>query len=219
MSESTPTPVVDLLTRILGVDLSTPRDLGLQPVPEGYITLGTLSENAQKVLCFGIDILKEISKIKQEFTEAIQVYNKLHEADDGLPEDACKQQEQAMNQLRAQLEELNMLKHATKAILYIMLELEYPQHKEGIPDSTTINEGFVVSMLPMPSPTEMFADIRACLSELELLMAQDRGEELQEDTEPAAEDSTAEASTENSEVVPEETVVQPTDEELVSPEK
>lgn len=223
MPDNTPlTPKVDLLTQILNVNLSTPRDLDFKPVPEGYIILGTLSEHAQKAACLGFDFDHEMLGLRKQLIAVGEAHDKLHEeATTEVSKDTCDAYEQMMNPLIARYEELGFLKRAIRVILTTMANQELPKMAECVPTSINYSEGFVVSMLPMPSPTEMIKDLFSSLSELEALMVKDLEEELQEDEMLAAEEPAANAQAENSKALSEETPTNPpaNDEELVAPEK
>jgi hypothetical protein len=218
MPDTTPsTPKVDLLTRILAVDLSTPRNLNFQPVPEGHIVLGTISENAQKAFCLGFDVIKEISKIEEEILAADEVHNALHDTGENTAE-ICDQHRQAMNELEARIAELRPLQRAMENLIATMVALELEEAGKDIPNAVMFNEGFVVSIPPEPTFAELFEQFSNKLSELKTRMS---SEEPEGDEGLAAEEPAADAQAENSEALSEETPTdQPTNnEELVTPEK
>lgn len=148
MSDTTPsTPKVDLLTRILAVDLSTQRtDFTFDPMPEGHIVLGTLSPNAQKAFWLGFDIAEEIVTIEQAIADAHKTHIDLHMSD-AITNGACEEHHKRIEDLEQKVAKLTLIEESVAGLFTSMVLDEFPDITD-VADSFAINEGFVVSKNP-----------------------------------------------------------------------
>jgi hypothetical protein len=129
---------MDLVSKIMEVDLSVPRNLNLRPVADGEQIIGTLPENLQRLYCLRHDVFETIRKEKAKVQEFIRENTLLYFAGKIKREEICNGVEEECRKVESALESGQLINE----IFWDMVRLAYPpdmSHKDiGIRDSWNV---------------------------------------------------------------------------------
>lgn len=144
-------PMIDMIARITGVDLSVQRDLGLRPLGESERVIATLSENLQKMYCLLHDITVDVNALEKARRRLICQHEL--SIDDSKPEgsdELWKQLETATKHLS----KINIEKTVLDYMFKTMLQAHFSQYFNG---NIEIRKDFKVALTENDAPPKPFA--------------------------------------------------------------
>lgn len=134
--------VVDGITRILSVDLSTYRDFGLKPVVEtDKQVFGVMSENSQKLFCVKYDLRKEAERIKLHIRK-VMLEHELAGLNQQASEEGCLKFQVQVKAMADQYLTAAVEAKLMGLIFWDMLRLELPTEAAG--KNLSIRDGYQV---------------------------------------------------------------------------